>query len=428
MPVPVHAVADDQGNVGEGLHVVEDGGLAPQALLNGAGRLHPGHAALALDGGGQGAALAADEGACAPVHMDAEVKAAAQDVIPQQAQLLGLGNGGFQPGHSQGILGPDVDIALVAAGGQARDHHALQHGMGVALHNGAVHEGAGVALVAVADDILDRRILAAGGEAAAAPAPEAGVDDVPADLLIRHLEQGTLEAGVAALGDVLLDVLGVAGAAVLQHHPVLLLIERNVLLPGIGHAVQTVHQAVDDLAAQNGLFQDLVAVLGLDVDVHDAHGLDVDQGTHLAEAVAAAHLDVQALFLVGVVLEADVHRQIPAFALGPEVFIDLHGAAGDAAGTGADQHRGGLLAAAQGPLGLIAQVAERVAGELHWAASSFRIFSSSSRALVGDILAWTSPSTVITGARPQAPRQATVSRVNMPSSLVLRLPDRPRYS
>ena len=106
----------------------------------------------------------------------------------------------------------------------------------------------------------------------------------------------------------------------------------------------------------------------------------------------------------------------------------LSHSAGDAAGTGADQHGGGLLAAAQGPLGLVAQVAERVAGQLHWAASSFRIFSSSSRALVGDILAWTSPSTVITGARPQAPRQATVSRVNMPSSLVLRLPDRPRYS
>ena len=404
-------------------------------MLDGAGRLHPGHAALALDGGGQGAALAADKGACAAVHMEVEIEAAAQNVVPQQAQLLGLGNGGFQPGHGQGILGPDVDIALVAAGGQARDHHALQHGMGVALHNGAVHEGAGVALVAVADDVLLVGLLpagavplAAGGEAAAAPAPEAGVDDVLTDLLIRHLEQGPLKAGVAALGDVLLDVLGVAGAAVLQHHPVLLLIERNVLLPGIGHAVQTVHQAVDDLAAQNGLFQDLVAVLGLDVDVHNAHGLDVDQGAHLAEAVAAAHLDVQALFLVGVVLEADVHRQVPAFALGPEVFIDLHGAAGDAAGTGADQHGGGLLAAAQGPLGLVAQVAERVAGELHWAASSFRIFSSSSRALVGDILAWTSPSTVITGARPQAPRQATVSRVNMPSSLVLRLPDRPRYS
>lgn len=224
------------------------------------------------------------------------------------------------------------------------------------------------------------------------------------------------------------DVFGVAGAAVLQHHPVLLLIERNVLLPGIGHAVQTVHQAVDDLAAQNGLFQDLVAVLGLDVDVHNAHGLDVDQGAHLAEAVAAAHLDVQALFLVGVVLEADVHRQIPAFALGPEVFIDLHGAAGDAAGTGADQHGGGLLGCGAGPAGPHCAGRRRVAGELHWAASSFRIFSSSSRALVGDILAWTSPSTVITGARPQAPRQATVSRVNMPSSLVLRLPDRPRYS
>lgn len=57
---------------------------------------------LPSDGGGQGAALAADEGACAPVHMEVEVKAAAQNVVPQQAQLLGLGNGGFQPDTARG--------------------------------------------------------------------------------------------------------------------------------------------------------------------------------------------------------------------------------------------------------------------------------------------------------------------------------------
>lgn len=116
-------------------------------------------------------------------------------------------------------------------------------------------------------------------------------------------------------------------------------------------------------------------------------GLNVDQGAHFAEAVAPAHLDVQALFLVAVVLQADIHRQAPAFTLVFQVFIDFQRAAGNAAGAGADQHGGGLLAAAQGLLGLMAQIAERVAGQFHWAASSFRIRSSSSRALVGVILA-----------------------------------------
>ena len=88
------------------------------------------------------------------------------------------------------------------------------------------------------------------------PRPGGGVDDVLADLLIGHLEERLLKAGVAALGDILLDILGVTAAAVLQHHPVLLLIEGDIRLPGIGHPVQVVHQPVDDLPAQNGLLQE----------------------------------------------------------------------------------------------------------------------------------------------------------------------------
>ena len=272
--------------------------------------------------------------------------------------------------------------------------------------------------------------LRSGREAAAAPAPEAGVDDVLTDLLVRHLEQGPLEAGVAALGDVLLDVLGVAGAAVLQHHPVLLLIERNVLLPGIGHAVQTVHQAVDDLAAQNGLFQDLVAVLGLDVNVHHTHRLDVHQRPHLAEAVAAAHLDVQALLLVRVVLQPHIDLQPARFTLGLEIVVNLHCAAGNAAGARADENGRHLAALRKIMLRLRAQGAEFFSIQLvHACTPSFlRMESSSSIACSGSILACTSPSTVITGANPQAPRHATVSSVKRPSSEVFFFPCSPRYS
>ena len=110
-----------------------------------------------------------------------KAKSAAQDVFAQKAELLRLGDGGLQAADGQGILRPDVDVALVGPGGHARDHHALQHAVGVALHDGAVHEGTGVALVAVADHVLgvgilpaDTLPLPAGRETAAAPAPEAG--------------------------------------------------------------------------------------------------------------------------------------------------------------------------------------------------------------------------------------------------------------
>ena len=122
---PFAAAAHDNGHAGEGFDVIEDGRLGPQALLDGARRLDARHTAPAFDRGGQGAALAADERACAAVDVDAEVEAAVQDVFTQQTGLLGLGDGGAQTLDSQRILRADVDVAFVAAGSAARDHHAL---------------------------------------------------------------------------------------------------------------------------------------------------------------------------------------------------------------------------------------------------------------------------------------------------------------
>ena len=435
--VPIHAVADDKMDVGKCLHVVQHRGLRPQAVLNGSGRLDTGHPPVALDGGGQGTAFAADKGAGAHVHMDTEGEVCAHDVVAQQAVFLRLGDSGLQAADGQGIFGADIDIALITAHAQARDHHALQHAVGVALHNRAVHERAGVALIAVADHILLLCLLppgafplAARGESAAAPAPETGVGDGLADLLVSHFKQGLFKAGVAALGDILLNILGIAAAAVLQYYPVLALVEGNVLLAGIGHAIQVVHQPVDDLAAQDSLFDDLVAVLRLNMNVHDAHGFNMDQGAHFAEAVAAAHLDMEALLLVCVMLEAHINSQAPLFALGLDVVVNFQSTAGNAAGTGTNQDRGHLLALLQSVPGVGLEHMEAVSCHLrsgsHTAASFLRMSSSSSSAASGVILAWTSPSTVMTGANPQAPRHATVSRVNSPSAEVFFLSVRPR--
>ena len=44
--------------------------------------LDPGHSPVALDGGGEGGALAADKGAGPTVHMEMEAEAGAQDIVP----------------------------------------------------------------------------------------------------------------------------------------------------------------------------------------------------------------------------------------------------------------------------------------------------------------------------------------------------------
>ena len=258
--VPLHAVFDDERDVGKRLHIVEHRGLCPQAMLDGARRFDARHAAIALDRRGQGAALTADERARTLVDVDAEIEIAAKDVRSEKAHLLGASDGRFQAVHCQRILRAHVDIALVAADGETRDHHALEHAVGVALHHAAVHERTGVALVAVADDVFFRALLfaraiplASGGESAAAAAAQAGIENIAADLLVRHLEQRLFKRAVAALGDILLDVLGVRRAAVFQHHTVLLFIERDILLLRVRRAVEMVDQTVDDLAAEYGL-------------------------------------------------------------------------------------------------------------------------------------------------------------------------------
>ena len=264
----------------------------------------------------------------------------------------------------------------------------------------------------------------------AAAAAQAGIENVAADLLVRHLEQRLFKRAVTALGDVLLDVLGVRRAAISQHHAVLLFIKRDLLLLRIRHAVQMINKAVDDLAAEDGLFQNFVAVLGLDVNVHHTQRLDVHERAHLAEAVAAAHLDVQALLLVRVVLQPHIDLQPARFTLGLEIVVNLHCAAGNAAGARADENGRHLAALRKIMLRLRAQGAEFFSIQLvHACTPSFlRMESSSSIACSGSILACTSPSTVITGANPQAPRHATVSSVKRPSSEVFFFPCSPRYS
>ena len=74
--------------------------------------------------------------------------------VAEEAVLLGLLDGDLEALDGERILGADVDVALLGADRVAADRHRLEDGVGVALDRRAVHVGAGVALVGVADDVL----------------------------------------------------------------------------------------------------------------------------------------------------------------------------------------------------------------------------------------------------------------------------------
>ena len=78
-----------------------------------------------------------------------EGKAAAQDVFTQKPQLPRLLHGQAQMLDGHRVFGPHVEVALLGAQGVGPDYHAFQDRVGIALHDHAVHERAGVALVAV---------------------------------------------------------------------------------------------------------------------------------------------------------------------------------------------------------------------------------------------------------------------------------------
>ena len=99
--------------------------------------------------------------------------------------------------QGQGIFRPAVDVAFTGSHGIGADGHAFDHGMGIALEDAPVHKSPRVAFVGIADDIflvglviVAELPLHAGGEAAAAPAPETGSLDSGNDIDGLHFLEG----------------------------------------------------------------------------------------------------------------------------------------------------------------------------------------------------------------------------------------------
>lgn len=174
------------------------------------------------------------------------------------------------------------------------------------------------------------------------PAPEAGVQNLLTDGLVGHLKQGFFKGRIAVLGQILVNVLGVGGAAVLQHHPVLLVVKGDIAVLGVFYAVQLVEQPIHYRPLQDGFFNNLVAVLQLHMGIENPLRLNLDQGPHLAETVAATLFQIDAVslglgdvFHLPLLGQAHVDVQPPAGALRLDIVVQLQRSAGDTAGSGA---------------------------------------------------------------------------------------------
>src|ERR1019366_4650865 len=142
------AVADNPRYTGERFDVVDNGRLAAEATFDWVRRPQPRHPALSFEGLDQRGLLAADECTGAFAHFQVqriEVSACAS-----------LEDRGARMAHSQRVFGADIQVTLGGSNGVRRNSQAFQDAMRVGFEHGAVHEGAGVAFVAVADNIFDR--------------------------------------------------------------------------------------------------------------------------------------------------------------------------------------------------------------------------------------------------------------------------------
>ena len=209
----VAAVGDDPRQVRERLDVVDDRRLQVQALgRREVRRLEPGHAPLALEALDERRLLAHDVGAGTPRQRDVDAEVGAEDVLADQAVGVGVVQGLGDALLGQRHLAPHVEEGLRGVDGVAGEDDALDELVRIELHEQPVLVGAGLALVAVDDDVAREHVgrqeapLRARREAGAAPAQHVDVLTSSCTcsgvISVRALRSGDVAAGadVAVVG------------------------------------------------------------------------------------------------------------------------------------------------------------------------------------------------------------------------------------
>ncbi len=122
------------------------------------------------------------------------------------------------------------------AGHVAADDHSFQQRVRIAFNLVAIHVGAGIAFVGIADDVLwlclrfgQKLPLIAGQVARASAAPQLGGFDLFDDRFWMPIDKHLVQRLVSADSDVLLNVVRVDNSAIAQDDLLLALEERHFI-------------------------------------------------------------------------------------------------------------------------------------------------------------------------------------------------------
>jgi hypothetical protein len=213
---------------------------------------------------------------------------------------LGLCDRNVEALDGLGVLGANVDVAVVRADRECPDHHPLEHRVRVALEDRAVHESAGVPLVGVADDELPVPFgeaceppLHPGQEARTAAAAQARVHNGGDQRVGVVLLEDLPERRVAVGRQVVLQRLGVDLAAVAQHDAGLV---GEVRALGAAPVVGPHQPFLDRLPLDDVLGEELLDLVGGDVAVLDPAAIvaaDLDQRLAVTHPDAPRLLEVE---------------------------------------------------------------------------------------------------------------------------------------
>ena len=173
--------------------------------------------------------------------------------------------------------------------------------MGIALDDRTVHEGAGIALVGVADDIALVRLvggaeapLQAGRKTAAAAAAQTGIFNGDDHLFGAHCGQGLFRRGVAADAQIIGYRLRIDLAQIRQNDLGLVVMEDMVVVSPqpFGHRL-----SADDMILNQSFHHLRLNIL---IGRNLAADTDIDQDIPGTESAAAHLVEPAALFNLGI--------------------------------------------------------------------------------------------------------------------------------
>ena len=209
--IELRALGQNQWHRSQGQHVVHQGRQAEQALQRRNRWLGADDPALAFERVQQRGFLTADVSAGTDAYFHIEGLAAAADIGAEVTGGPGDVQRLAQCGHGLWIFRAHIDVTVAGPDGETGNGHAFDQQEGVAFHQHAVGEGAGVAFVGVAHNVLLRSLGGAhrapfdpGREGCAATATQARIEHGGRGLLAAQGD-GLGQALETAVGPVILQ-------------------------------------------------------------------------------------------------------------------------------------------------------------------------------------------------------------------------------